>query len=269
MEVNGIEEKTSPFDLSGTVSLVTGASGGIGRATCKSLAQAGSFVVAADLASDARIAGAAEYYPFDVTDEESWGELIALISSRHNRLDNLVNNAGVSIVNTIAETSLAEWRKCQAVNVEGLFLGTKKAADLLAKSGHDRKGGSSIVNLSSVAGLRGGAAMAAYSTSKGGARLFTKSAAMEYAHLNLPIRVNSIHPGSIDTGMMDDIYRRFVETGLFLDEKTAREAVSGWHPMGRMGKAGEIAEGIVYLCSSAASFVTGSELVIDGGMTAG
>lgn len=258
----------SIFDLSGTVSLVTGATGGIGRATVKALADAGSTVIASDVASDGGVDGAAEYRRLDVTDEAGWTQLLAAIDADHGRLDNLVNNAGISITGSIAETSLAEWRRCQAVNVEGVFLGTRAAADLLRRSGADRRGGSSIVNLSSVGGLKGSANMAAYCTSKGAVRLFTKSAAAEYAMLKWPIRVNSVHPGGTDTAMMDAIYARYVEIGAFPDLATARATVSAGHAMGRMGSPDEIAAGIVYLCAPAASFMTGSELVIDGGMTA-
>jgi NAD(P)-dependent dehydrogenase (short-subunit alcohol dehydrogenase family) len=258
----------SPFDLSGTVALVTGATGGIGRATVQALADAGSTVIASDVAADASVAGAAAYHRLDVTDEAGWTALIAAIAADHGRLDILVNNAGISITGSIADTSLAEWRKCQAVNVEGVFLGTQAAADLLRRSAGGRPGGSAIVNLSSVGGLKGAAYMAAYCASKGAVKLFTKSAAAEYAALGWPIRVNSVHPGGIDTGMMDAIYARYVETGLFPDEQTARATVSAGHALGRMGAPEEIATGIVYLCSPAASFMTGSELVIDGGMTA-
>ena len=258
----------SPFDLSGTVALVTGATGGIGRATVAELAKAGATVIASDLAEDADIAGAARYRRLDVTDEAAWAALVADIAATEHQLDILVNNAGISVTNSIAETSLAEWRTCQAVNVDGLFLGTKAAADLLRRSGAARRGGSSIVNLSSVGGLVGSAYMAAYCASKGAVRLFSKSAANEYALLGWPIRVNSIHPGGIDTNMMDTIYARYVEAGLFPDAASARAAVSAGHALGRMGTADEIATGIVYLSSPAASFVTGSELVIDGGFTA-
>ena len=258
----------SIFDLGGTVALVTGATGGIGRATCQALADAGSTVIATDLAESAEVAGAASYRRLDVTDEGAWEVLIAAIEAEHGRLDILINNAGISVTNAIAESSLAEFRRCMAINVEGVFLGTRAAQALLAKSGADRKGGSSIVNLSSVGGLRGAAYMATYCASKGAVKLFSKSAGVEYAMLGLPIRVNSVHPGGIDTDMVDTIYARYVEGGLFPDLDTARATVSAGHAMGRMGEPAEVAAGIVYLSTPAASFMTGSELVIDGGMTA-
>ncbi|MBH1998785.1 MAG: SDR family oxidoreductase [Sphingomonadaceae bacterium] len=256
------------FDLAGAVALVSGATGGIGRATCEALAEAGATVIATDLADSATIAGVADYRRLDVTDEENWAAVIDHIEATHGRLDILVNNAGISVTNSIASTTLAEFRKCMAINVEGVFLGTRAAQELLARSGKDRKGGSSIVNLSSVGGLRGSALMATYCASKGAVKLFSKSAGLEFAMMGLPIRVNSVHPGGIDTNMMDTIYARYVDDGLFPDEATARATVSANHAMGRMGDPDEIAAGIVYLSTPAASFMTGSELVIDGGMTA-
>lgn len=256
------------FQLNGAVALVTGATGGIGRATCQALQEAGATVVASDLAPLANVTGASEYRQLDVTSEAAWTECIADVETRYHRLDILVNNAGISVTNSIADSSLAEFRKCMAINVEGVFLGTRAAQPLLARSGKDRKGGSSIVNLSSVGGLKGAAYMAIYCASKGAVKLFSKSAGVEYAMLGLPIRVNSVHPGGIDTDMMDTIYARYVDGGLFPDIETARAVVSSAHAMQRMGQPEEIAGGIVYLCTPAASFMTGSELVIDGGMTA-
>lgn len=259
---------TSKTDLTGTVALVTGATGGIGRATVAALAEAGAKVVATDIAKEAQVSGAALYAPLDVTDEEAWTGVIEPIAGSFGRLDILVNNAGISLTNSIAATSLAEFRKCMAINVEGVFLGTRAAQGILARSGADRPGGSSIINLSSVGGLRGSAWNSAYCASKGAVKLFSKSAAVEFALLKQPIRVNSVHPGGIDTGMMDMIYARYVAEGVFPDEETARATVSAGHAMGRMGEPDEIAAGIAYLASPAASFMTGSELVIDGGLTA-
>lgn len=255
-------------DLTGAVALVTGATGGIGRATVLAMADAGATVIATDVASQADVPGAALYLPLDVIDEAAWPPIIDQIDADFGRLDILVNNAAISVTNSIQATTLAEFRKCMAVNVEGPFLGTRAAQKILARSGAGRPGGSAIVNLSSVGGLRGAAWMSTYCSSKGALTLFSKSAAIEFALLKQPIRVNSVHPGGIDTAMMDAIYARFAAEGVFPDEKTARATVSAKHAIGRMGKPEEIAAGIVYLASSAASFMTGTELIIDGGMTA-
>nr|WP_242128991.1 SDR family oxidoreductase [Sphingobium sp. Sx8-8] len=259
---------TGRTDLDGAVALVTGATGGIGRATVAALAEAGAKVIATDIGTQADVPGAALYAPLDVTDEAAWTGMIEQIEAEFGRLDILVNNAGISVTNSIAATSLAEFRKCMAINVEGVFLGTRAAQAMLARSGADRAGGSSIVNLSSVGGLRGAAWMSTYCASKGAVKLFSKSAALEFALLKQPIRVNSVHPGGVDTGMMDTIYARYVAEGVFPNEETARATVSAGHALGRMGQPDEIASGIAYLASPAASFMTGSELVIDGGMTA-
>ncbi|MFB0875110.1 MULTISPECIES: SDR family NAD(P)-dependent oxidoreductase [unclassified Sphingobium] len=259
---------TAKTDLQGTVALVTGATGGIGRATVAALAEAGARVIATDIGVDAQVDGAVAYAPLDVTSEAAWADAIARAEREFGRLDILVNNAGISVTNSVAATSLAEFRKCFAINVEGVFLGTRAAQSLLARSGEGREGGSSIINLSSVGGLRGAAMMSTYCASKGAVKLFSKSAALEFAALKLPIRVNSVHPGGIETDMMDTIFARYVDEGLFADMDAARAAVSAGHAVGRMGRPAEIAEGIAFLASPAASFMTGSELVIDGGMTA-
>lgn len=255
-------------DLTGAVALVTGATGGIGRATVAALADGGAQVIATDVARQADVAGAALYTALDVTSQDDWASVIARIEQDFGRLDILVNNAGISVTNSIADTTLAEFRKCMAINVEGVFLGTQAAQSLLARSGADRDGGSSIINLSSVGGLRGAAFMSTYCASKGAVKLYSKSAALEFAMLKLPIRVNSVHPGGIDTNMMDTIFARYVDEGVFPDMETARGAIASGHAMSRMGQPDEIAQGIAYLASPAASFMTGSELVIDGGMTA-
>lgn len=251
--------------LDGTVALVTGAGGGIGGATVAALRVAGAEVIATDLKApsngDLNLAQ-------DVTDEAGWAALADEIGKRWGRLDALVNNAGIATISSIADNSLDLWRRQMAVNVDSMLLSHKEMLPLLRKSGETREGGASVVNLSSVGGLGGSPFMAAYCTSKGAVRLFTKSAALEFAALKYNIRVNSVHPGGIDTGMMDEIIASYVKLGAAPDEQTARAGVDAQHPLGRWGKPEEIAGGIVFLCSSAASFMTGSELVIDGGFTA-
>ncbi|MFS0735919.1 SDR family oxidoreductase [Sphingomonas sp. 1P06PA] len=251
--------------MDGAVALVTGAGGGIGSATVAALIDAGAEVVATDLrAPDCGTLNLAH----DVADAEDWARVAAAIEQRWGRLDCLVNNAGIATISTIEENSIAEWRRQMSVNVDSLLLSLQATLPLLKIAGKDRAGGASVVNLSSIGGLGGAPFMAAYCTSKGAVRLFSKSAALEFAALKYNIRVNSVHPGGIETGMMEDILAAYVRLGAAPDVETARAGVDAQHPLGRWGKSEEIAGGIVFLCSPAASFMTGSELVIDGGFTA-
>ena len=251
--------------LDGAVALVTGAGGGIGGATVAAMIEAGAEVVATDIQVPS---GGTLNLAQDVTDEAGWAALVETIRQRWGRLDCLVNNAGIATITTIEENSLAVWRRQMAVNVDSMLLSCKAMLPLLREAGKTRAGGASVVNLSSVGGIGGAPFMAAYCTSKGAVRLFSKSAALEFAALRYNIRVNSVHPGGIQTGMMDEIIAAYVKLGVASDVATARAAVDAQHPLGRWGKPEEIAGGIVYLCSPAASFMTGSELVIDGGFTA-
>lgn len=253
--------------LTGQVALVTGAGGGIGRAICRAMTKAGAIVYATDLADEARGIEAAHYLRHDVTSETDWARVAGEIEKRHGKLDALVNNAGYAIVESIADTSLDTWRQVQSINVEGVLHGLHACAPMLRKAGATRLGGASVVNFSSVGGLRGSAFNAAYCAAKGAVTLFTKSAAHEYGALKWPIRVNSIHPGGIDTAMMQGIMDRYAELSGGAPE-AARAGVEARHPLGRLGDPAEIAGGVVFLCTSAASFMTGSELVIDGGYTA-
>lgn len=249
--------------LDGAIALVTGAAGGIGRAICAELTARGAIVIATDIAG----AGGA-ILQHDVTDEARWQELAAEIGARHGRLDCLVNNAGLSIVDPIADTSIATWRKVQAVNVESILHSLHAFAPLLRAGGAARHGGASVVNLSSVGGLRGAAYNSAYCAAKGAVKLFSKSAAVEYGVLRWPIRVNSVHPGGIDTDMTSSIMQRFAEVGGVRDAEAATARLVGAIPMRRLANPSEIATGVAFLCSTASSFMTGAEFVIDGGYTA-
>lgn len=257
-----------PSNLNGTVSLVTGALGGIGRATAQALIAAGSTVIATDLAADSSEFGPETYRQLDVMDELGWKALLGEIDARHGRLDNLVHCAGLELVASIAQTKLADFRRCMQVNVEGSFLALQTAQDLLARTGAKRRGGSSVILLSSVGGIRGGTHQTAYCASKGAVRLLAKSAAVEYGALALPIRVNSVHPGCIETAMIERIYERMVAEGLFPDVEAARDLYASRHPIGRLGLSEEVASAILLLCATESSFMTGSELVVDGGLTA-
>lgn len=255
-------------ELNGAVALVTGAGGGIGRAICAALSGAGAHVVAADRhwpADAAPVAG--EQVVLDVRDADGWAALMRDIQQRHGRLDVLVNNAGIPLVASIAETTLDQWRLCQAVNVEGALLGMQAALPLLRAAGADRRGGASIVNMSSVGGLRGAPFNAAYCASKAALLMLSKSAALEFCALGYPIRVNSVHPGAVGTAMIQDIINRYVELGSMASVEQATAAVNAMHPIGRHATPEEIAAGVLFLASPASSYMVGSELVIDGGYT--
>lgn len=254
--------------LDGAIALVTGASGGIGQAICNAFSAAGARVAATSKSEQPAELMADIWLQHDVTSPDDWMRVVDRLRQRFGRLDCVVNNAGICLVEPIMDTSLGQWRSVLSVNVESILLGLQASAPLLRASGRDRVGGSSVVNVSSVAGLHGVAYASAYCASKGAVTLLTKSAAKEFAALGYPIRVNSIHPGDIETQMMDAILMRRVETGVATSVEAQREAFRKQIPMGRMGNPEDIAGGVVFLCSTAARFMTGAELVIDGGITA-
>jgi len=248
--------------LSSKIALVTGAASGIGLATAKRFAEEGATVILADR-DEERLPGALVEVEaagsghctvhLDVTLESAWVAAVRQIETRFGRLDILVNNAGFGRFCPIAETTLDAWRATMAVNLDSVFLGTKHALPLLARSG---KG--AIVNMSSVRGLVAGPNAGAYSAAKAGVRLFTKVAALECAAAGNGVRVNSVHPGHVETPLTAATYA---------DPKLAR-AVLEHTPLGRFAQPREIAEAIVFLASDESSYMTGSELTIDGGMTA-
>ena len=247
--------------FAGRVALITGGLRGIGRTCAERLLAEGASVMIADLAETAdedlaALGDKAAYVRLDVSDEDEWVRAVAAIEARFGRLDILVANAGIGIPRRLREETLANWRKTIAVNLDGVFLGTKHCADLLARSGRDWKGGASIVNISSIMGLVALPDGGPYNASKGGVRLFTKVAALEFAEDKLPIRVNSVHPGFVATPLAQ----------AFPDELKAFMTSST--PLGRMAEPEEIASVVAFLASDDASFMTGSELVVDGGYTA-
>lgn len=251
--------------LTGKVAIITGGAVGLGRASALRMAQEGAAVAILDLAEPAGTALAAEivaaggdaaFWPCNVASEAQVARVIDAVVARFGRLDVLVNNAGVSGVNKPThEVTEAEWDWVQAINVKGVFFCTKHAIPHLKQAG-----GGSIINLSSIYGLVGGADVPPYHASKGAVRLMSKTDALIYAPDR--IRVNSIHPGFIMTPMVE----HFLDDSGAADE--ARVAVDALHPLGHIGEPDDIAWGVVYLASDEAKFVTGSELVIDGGYTA-
>jgi NAD(P)-dependent dehydrogenase (short-subunit alcohol dehydrogenase family) len=254
-------------ELQGRVALVTGASRGIGAATARALAAAGARVIVTDLADAsgvaAEIGGLARRQ--DVTSEAEWIETMAFAKAEAGGLDILVNNAGIFFLKPLTETTLEDWRRLHAVNVEGVFLGCKHAIPLLAERAGKWTGGGAIVNLSSVAGLVGGANYVSYNASKGAVRLLTKGLALELAPRK--IRVNSVHPGLIETAMGQQPVTEFSQAAGVGDNE-ARMQLASLHPLGHTGQPGNIADGVVFLASDKAAFMTGAELVIDGGLTA-
>ncbi len=248
--------------LEGRVALVTGGLRGIGRAIAERLLADGARVMLADLADDAAediasLGPDAAYIRLDVTDEADWARAIDAIEQRFGRLDILVANAGIGGSAPVRDMSLVDWRKTMAVNLDGVFLATRYCCDLLARGGADWAGGAAIVNISSIMGLVALPGVSAYNASKGAVRLFTKATALEFAADKRPIRVNSVHPG-------------FVETPLLVDTST-KEAIDFYTastPVGRMAQPHEIAAVVSFLASDDASYMTGSELVVDGGYTA-
>ena len=249
--------------LDGRVGIVTGAASGIGAATARVLAREGARLVLTDLddAGGQALAGetGGTYVHHDVADEAAWPAVVDAAEKGFGRLDILVANAGIGVMGPAVDMSFADWRRQMAVNVDGVFLSVKYCIPAMRRSGR----GGSIVMLSSIAGLRGSAGLAGYSASKGAVRLFAKSMALECAQEGDGIRVNSVHPGIIATPIWTKLPRGANEP---LDpNKIAERSV----PLGKAGQAEEIANGILFLVSDQSSHVTGSELVIDGGMTAG
>jgi len=256
-------------DLDGRVALVTGAARGIGAATARALSAAGAKVVISDIAEGAEIAASigGASIRHDVTSEDQWISAVAFARDKFGGLDILVNNAGVFWVKPLAMETLEDFRRMQQINVEGVFLGLKHAIPSIAERAAQWDGGGAVVNLSSVAGIVGGPNIIAYNASKGAVRLMTKSAALECAQAGLKVRVNSVHPGIIDTPMMAEAADA-VGKATGQGANAMRANFADRHPMKRMGRDSDVADAIKFLASDAAAFVTGAELVVDGGMTA-
>lgn len=266
--------------VDGKVAIVTGGASGIGRASAETLAREGATVVVTDIdvaEGEAVVegikasGGKAVFRKQDVVDEAVWSEIVAGTVEEFGKLDVLVNNAGIAPGGPITEMTLAAWRNLMEVNVDSVFLGTKYAIPAMAASG-----GGSIINISSVAGLQGAPGLTAYNATKGAVRLFTKGVAKECAMGQTGIRVNSVHPGIIDTAIWSKMDASMTEGGgssILPPAEGANapdiEAIATMVqvPMGHAGKPQEIADGILFLASDDSSHMTGSELVIDGGMT--
>ena len=247
--------------LDGKVAIISGGARGQGAAEAKLFAREGAKVVFGDLLDEEgqkveaeirELGGEAIYVHLDVTREDDWQSVVDTAINRYGRLDVLVNNAGILIRKGIEDTTGEDWDRIMAVNAKGTFFGIKSAIPALRQAG-----GGSIINISSTAGLVASpSGSGSYTATKGAVRLLTKSTAIQYAREG--IRCNSVHPGPIDTEMIQDT----LTDPAMLAERMERL------PLGRVGTAEEIAYGVLYLASDESSFVTGSELVIDGGTTA-
>ncbi len=246
--------------LEGKVALISGGARGMGAAEARLFASEGAKVAIADILEDegqslaAEIAdsgGDAIFIRLDVTSEADWKRAVEKVVTALGKLDILVNNAGIYRGGTVEETSDADWRLTFDINARGVFLGTKAAIPAMKAAG-----GGSIVNISSVAGLVGSSVSTAYNASKGAVRLLTKSTAVQYAKDG--IRANSVHPGLIDTSMIDLVFQ-----GRNIRGERIRAV-----PLGNLGAPEDVAYGVLFLASDESSFMTGSELVIDGGLSA-
>lgn len=252
--------------VEGKVAIVTGGAQGLGRAAADLLAQEGASVMLTDINEDTGCAvvkeitatgGQARFAVHDVSAEADWQRVIEETVSTMGRLDILVNNAGVALQKNVEDTSLEEWRRLMSVDLDGVFLGTRYAIGAMksAKAG-------SIINLSSIAGIVGEPGLAAYNAAKGGVRIFTKSAALHCGRIGSRIRVNSVHPAMVRTSLLNEYLDARPDPAATLAEMESR------HPIGFLGEPSDIAYAVLYLASDESRWVTGSELVIDGGYTA-
>ena len=256
--------------VSGKVAIITGGASGIGRGCAIRLAEEGAAVVVTDIqdgagkdvAAEIEAAGGnASFLHHDVTSEDEWISVVAAVMAEHDRLDVLVNNAGIGIGASIIEMSLADWQRQQAINLDGVFLGMKHCIPPMRDTG-----GGSIINMSSVAGLKGSARLAAYNATKGGVRLLTKGVALECAQNRWNVRVNSVHPGIIETPIWETVVPGSLRPdGQPIDLDAMAELAV---PTGVLGQPSDIANGVLFLASDDASYITGTELVIDAGVSA-
>lgn len=260
------------------ICFISGAAQGLGKAMALRLAQEKANLVLCDINSEGLAqtvdeivgqGGIAVPLNVDVTSEQDWKKAASFVEQEYGRLDVLVNNAGVELVVPLENIELDQWNFVQNTNVSGIFLACKTMLPLLKKSGVTHKVGASIINISSVAGIVAFANQLAYNTSKGAVRHMSKSLAIEFAENKYNIRVNSLHPGFIDTPMLWDVFETWAEKGIMGNSpQEVFDAVAALQPLGRFGEPDDIANGVLFLASDESIFMTGSELVIDGAWTA-
>ncbi|WP_240421228.1 SDR family NAD(P)-dependent oxidoreductase [Paenibacillus periandrae] len=246
--------------LQGKVAIVTGAGSGMGREEALLLAGEGAQIVATDINAASvqavvkeieAIGGQAIAYAHNVAMEDEWIKVVAGTMETYGRLDVLVNNAGISLATGLLETTIEQWDKVMNINLKSTFLGMKHVIPHMQANN-----GGSIINISSIAGLTGSSGAGAYTASKGGVRMLSKAAAVDYGKDN--IRVNSVHPGFIETPMSSDFVHNEQMLKWFLSQTA----------LPRVGQASEVAAAVLFLASDASSYITGIELPVDGGVTA-
>lgn len=262
------------FCIKGSVALVTGGAAGIGAGIARALAGMGAHVVIGDVQEDAGAALAAEvtatggvmaFQKLDVTSEHDWNAATKAIADRFGHLDILVNNAGILLRGGVEQTSLEDFRRVVDISEVGAFLGMKTCLPLLRQR-RDPVPSASIVNVSSIGGLRGAPGAFAYGASRAALISMTKSAALEFANRGYAVRVNAVLPGSVQTQLSEQTYAELMGRGM--TRADAIRHMTGLHPLGRLGTTDDIAGAVIYLSSPAASWITGTTLTVDGGRTA-
>ena len=243
--------------LGGRVAFVSGGLRGIGRASVERFVAEGAKVVLSDLDDDQRaheslghLGSSVSYLRADVTNEEDWQRALALVQDTHGACHILVNNAGIDLTGAVEDLELTDWRRIMAINVDGVFLGTKLFVPLLAECGAAVEGGASIVNVSSIMGLVGYNEVSAYNASKGAVRMFTKGIAIEFATKQMPIRANSVHPGFVDTPLLKAGFQRWVDKGFAEQPDDIVTMMNAATPIGRLARPEEIAAGIAFLAGA-------------------
>ena len=254
--------------LAGKTAFISGGARGLGAEMARLLNGEGANVMVTDILEEEGHALANDhenmtFMAHDVLQEDQWIATIGATKEAYGGLDVLVNNAGIAHnATTIEETSYEQWRKVVGIDLDAVFLGCKYGVGLM------KDGGGSIINISSIYGIVGSAGQAPYHAAKGGVRLLTKALAVELAQLGYGIRVNSVHPGFVGTDMVRDGLRQAVENGLMPGENEAIEILTMQTPIGRLGVPRDIANAVLFLASEESAWMTGAELVVDGGFTA-
>jgi 3alpha(or 20beta)-hydroxysteroid dehydrogenase len=264
------------FDLHSRIALVTGGARGIGRDIARVLARCGAEVYATDIdgaALDDTVAALrAEALTVhgcrhDVADPAAWTAVLDRIGEAHGHLDILVNNAGIMQSKPFLQTSLDDFRRTQRINVDSVFIGIQAAVPLLKRSAEHHEAGASVINLSSIFGQIGGDMNAAYCASKGAVRMLSKALAVELGRAGLRIRVNTVHPGGVDTDLGRGGLQAFIEHGALPDIESAAAMLQMATPLGRIAQVEDVSGVVAFLASDAARFMTGSEVTVDGGFS--